>query len=242
VPGLSGVGAFWARQVPDFARDFRVVVHDHRGTGQSTHSRIRYSVEQMADDVLRLMDRLGIAAAHLVGHSTGGAIGQIIAQDHPDRLQSLVLSATWPGCDPYFRRVFESRKQTLRSGGVEAYLAASVLMLAPPWWISANDAAIAEQHRATAATAAPVEIIESRIDAIVAFDRRARMREVRVPTLVVVAADDMVTPLFYSRQLADGIPGAKLIVLEGGGHFVPTIFPEPYNAAVGGFLRGLIGR
>ncbi len=92
VPGLSGLGAFWTHQVEEFKRDFRVITHDHRGAGQSTHSRIRYSVEQMADDVLRLMDRLGIAAAHLVGHSTGGAIGQVIAQDHPGRLQSLVLS------------------------------------------------------------------------------------------------------------------------------------------------------
>ncbi len=242
VPGLNGAGSFWARQVPDFARDFRVVVHDHRGTGQSTHSRIRYSVEQMAADVLRLMDRLGIASAHLVGHSTGGAIGQVIAQDHPDRLQSLVLSATWPGPDPYFRRLFESRKQTLRTSGVEAYLAGSVLVLAPPWWVSANDAALVEQHRVAAAAAAPVEVTESRIDAIMAFDRRARMREIRVPTLVVVAADDMVTPLFYSRELADGVPGAKLVVLDGGGHFVPNIFPDQYNATVGGFLRSLIGR
>jgi aminoacrylate hydrolase len=196
----------------------------------------------MAGDVLRLMDRLGIASAHLVGHSTGGAIGQVIAQDHPDRLQSLVLSATWPGPDPYFRRLFESRKQALRASGVEAYLAGSVLVLAPPWWVSANDAAIAEQHRAAAGAAAPVEVMESRIDAIVAFDRRARLREIRVPTLVVVAADDMVTPLFYARELADGVPGAKLVVLDGGGHFAPNIFPDQYNAAVGGFLRGRIGR
>src|SRR5207245_2413513 len=170
VPGLNGVGAFWARQVPDFARDFRVVVHDHRGTGQSTHSRIRYSVEQMAADVLRLMDRLGIASAHVAGHSTGGAIGQVIAQDHPDRVQSLVLSATWPGPDPYFRRLFEARKQTLRASGMEAYLAGS------------------------------------------------------------------------ARELADGVPGAKLVVLDGGGHFVPNIFPDQYNAVVGGFLRSVIGR
>ena len=60
VPGLSGRGSFWVSQITDFARDFRVVVHDHRGTGRSTHSRIRYSVEQMAGDVLRLMDALGI--------------------------------------------------------------------------------------------------------------------------------------------------------------------------------------
>jgi aminoacrylate hydrolase len=242
VPGLNGVGSFWIKQVEAFARDFRVIVHDHRGTGQSTHSRIRYSVEQMADDLLRLMDALGIRAAHFVGHSTGGAIGQVIAQDHPERLQSLVLSATWPGRDAFFRRVFESRKSTLLTQGVEAYLAASILFLAPPWWVSANDGLIAEQQRQQIPTLAPVDVLVSRIDAIMAFDRRARMRDIRTPTLVIVAADDMVTPVFYSRELADGIPGAKLVVLEGGGHFAPVITPAPYNAAVGGFLRAVTSR
>ena len=239
VPGLSGVGAFWAQQTPDFARDFRVIVHDHRGTGASTHSRIRYSVEQMADDVLRLMDGLGIESAHFVGHSTGGAIGQVIAQDHPARLRSLVLSATWGGQDPYFRRLFESRRETLLACGVEAYLRASVLMLAPPWWVRANDAALVEQHRRTAAASPPVEVLTSRIDAIVRFDRRARLGEIRAPTLVIVAADDMITPRFYSGELAERIPGAKLVVLEAGGHFAPNVLPAPYNAAVGAFLRSV---
>ena len=242
VPGLSGQGAFWTHQVAEFSRDFRVIVHDHRGAGRSTHSRIRYSVDQMADDVLRLMDGLGIAAAHLVGHSTGGAIGQIIAQDQPSRLESLVLSATWAGPDPYFRRLFEMRRQILVTSGVEAYLRSSVLVLATPQWVSANDAAIAEQHRQSVTASAPVEVIASRIDAIVAFDRRARLHQVRTPTLVVVAADDMTTPPFYSHELAGRIPGAKLVVLEGGGHFVPQIMPAAYNAAVGGFLRAQLTR
>src|SRR5262245_15271256 len=242
VPGLGGQGSFWAQQVKDFGRDFRVIVHDHRGTGASTHSRIRYSVEQMADDVLRLMDGLGIESAHFVGHSTGGAIGQVIAQDHSARLRSLVLSATWAGQDPYFRRLFESRRETLIGCGVEAYLRASALMLAPPWWVRANDAALVEQHRRTAAASAPVEVLTSRIDAIVAFDRRARLGEIRTPTLVIVAADDMITPRFYSDELADRIPGAKLVVLESGGHFAPNVLSAAYNTAVGAFLRTAAGR
>jgi len=237
VPGLSGQGSFWSAQVEAFKRDFRVIVHDHRGAGRSTHSAIKYSVEQMADDVLRLMDALGIDAAHLVGHSTGGAIGQVIALDQPRRLRSLVLSATWAGPDPYFRRLFECRKEVLLTQGLEAYLRASVLVLAPPDWVSRNDAAIAELHRAQAAAWPPREIVASRIDAIVAFDRRARLGAIRVPTLVVVAQDDMVTPKFYSDELARAIPGARYVVLEGGGHFAPQIHADPYNRAVGGFLR-----
>jgi aminoacrylate hydrolase len=67
VPGLGGQGSFWISQVPALSGDFRTVVHDHRGTGRSTHSRITYSIEQMADDALRLMDALKIDSAHFVG-------------------------------------------------------------------------------------------------------------------------------------------------------------------------------
>lgn len=237
VPGLSGLGSFWSAQVEDFARDFRVIVHDHRGTGRSTHSRIRYSVEQMADDVVRLMDALGVERAHFVGHSTGGAIGQVLAQDRPDRLGRLVLSATWAGRDPYFQRLFQSRRQVLVDSGVEAYVRASALVLAPPWWTSANDAAITARHRVLVAEAAPLEVTTSRIDAILAFDRRARLKEIRQPTLVIVAADDAITPAFYSEEIAAGVPNARLVVLGGGGHAAPQIAAEAYNQAVGGFLR-----
>ena len=237
VPGLGGQGSFWISQTPMFSRDFRTVIHDHRGTGRSTHSRITYSVEQMANDALRLMDALGIESAHFVGHSTGGAIGQVIALDHPDRLRSLVLSATWPGPDPYFRRLFESRRQTLVDSGIEAYLRASSLVQTTPWWVSQNDAFLTDLHAVQAAAAAPAEVLVSRIDAILKFDRRLRLLEIRVPTLVIVAQDDMITPRFYSDELASRIPGAKLVVLETGGHYVPVINSEPYNAAVGSFLR-----
>ena len=237
VPGLAGQGSFWISQVPVFSRDFRTVVHDHRGTGRSTHSHIAYSIEQMADDALRLMDALKIDSAHFVGHSTGGAIGQAIALDHPERLRSLVLSATWAGPDPYFRRLFESRRQTLIDSGIEAYLRASSLVQTTPRWVSQNDDFLTDLHSVTAAAAAPVDILVSRIDAILRHDRRPRLLEIRVPTLVIVAQDDMITPRFYSDELASRIPGAKLIVLETGGHYAPAINSEPYNAAVGSFLR-----
>jgi len=242
VPGLSGRGSFWTAQVADLSRDFRVIVHDHRGTARSTHSRIRYSVEQMADDVVRLMDALGLDSAHLAGHSTGGAIGQVLALEHPRRLRSLVLSATWAGPDPYFRRLFEARKGVLLSQGVEAYLRASALCMSPPAWVSAHDALLDEQLAASLAEAAPVEVTASRIDAILRHDRRARLHDIHLPTLVIVAQDDAITPRFYSDELASRVPGAKLVVLDSGGHAAPMISAGPYNAAVGAFLRAQIGR
>jgi aminoacrylate hydrolase len=152
-------------------------------------------------------------------------------------LQSLVLSATWPGPDAYFRRCFETRKELLLHRGFESYWRASVVMLRPPRWISEHDAALDEEMKRLAAAPPPVEVLSSRIDAIVRFDRRARLGEIRCPTLVIVAADDALTPRFYSEELAARIPGAKLEVLPTGGHFAPALVPDEYNAAVGAFLR-----
>jgi aminoacrylate hydrolase len=68
-------------------------------------------------------------------------------------------------------------------------------------------------------------------------DRRARLGDIRVPTLVIVAQDDIITPRFYSDELASRVPGAKLIVLDTGGHAAPGVCAGAYNAAVGAFLR-----
>src|SRR2546428_8121686 len=183
----------------------------------------------VAADALRLMDALGIEAAPLVGHSTGGAIGQVIATAHPTRLRSLVLSATWAGLDPYFRRLFESRKQTLLDSGVEAYLRASALFQATPKWVSEHDEFITELHRVTAESYAPVEVVTSRIDAIVRHDRRRQLLGIRLPTLVIVARDDMITPPSYSEELASATPGPKPVVLESGGHSPPALPSAPYR-------------
>ena len=237
VPGLGGNGSFWARQVAAFKSDFRTIVHDHRGAGQSTHSPIRYSVDQMAADVLKLMDALDIDRAHFVGHSTGGAIGQTIAQDRPDRLKTLGLSATWAGSDPFFRRSFEMRKAVLQAFGLERYTEIAALVLNPPFWVAENDDAISEAAKAALGNAAPVEIMISRIDGIMAFDRRARLGQIAVPTQIIVARDDMVTPIHMTDELSAGIPHAETVVLERGGHFVPIVLPEDYNPPVLEFLR-----
>lgn len=237
VPGLGGGGSFWMKQVPEFAKDFRVIIHDHRGAGQSSHSLIKYTVDQMADDALKLMNALDIESAHYCGHSTGGAMGQIIAEDHPERIKSLVLSATWPGKDPYFRRCFATRKEVLENLGVEAYARASSLVLLPTWWISENDAAIDEMHKMLAVNQPPVEVMVGRIEAIMEFDRPDRLGDIKAPTLVICAQDDAVTPVHYSTALGRGINDVRLVVLERGGHFVPVLLPDDYNEAVGAFLR-----
>ena len=237
VPGLGGVGVYWKPNLPALAEKYRAIVHDHRGTGQSTHSRIKYSVDQMTDDLVRLMDQLKIESAHLVGHSTGGAIGQTLALRHPQRLKKMVLFATWTKADFFFRHLFSVRRDLLTKVGKEAYVKGATLFLYPPWWIRQNEKMIAEREALTVQHFPPVEVVASRIDGIVAFDRSAELGRIRTPTLVLCAKDDAITPAYFSEELAQRIPGAKLEILPEGGHCASEAMPDAFNKAVLDFLR-----
>jgi aminoacrylate hydrolase len=236
VPGLGGVGSYWNPNIAAFSQKHRVVVHDHRGTGQSSRSRIRYSVDQMTDDLLGLMDHLGIEQAHLVGHSTGGAIGQTIAVKHPERLKSLVIYASWSKADPFFRRVFEARRALLTEAGAAAYVRATAVFLYPDWWVNENLGLLEEREKVGMPTFPPPEIVASRIDAIVSFDRTAELPNIKTPTLVICAKDDFLTPPYFSRELARLIPGSELHVLESGGHCASETRTREFDAAVLGFI------
>ncbi|HZP98492.1 MAG TPA: alpha/beta fold hydrolase [Reyranella sp.] len=236
VPGLGGDGRFWDPNVAELAKKFTVVVHDHRGTARSTLSRIKYSVEQMADDALQLIDALGFAKVHWCGHSTGGAMGQVLAVSHPDRIDRLVLSATWAKTDAFFRRLFEVRAQVLRELGPAAYVKSSALALNMPPWIRDHDADLAAAEARAKETIPDPEIVLSRIAAIVAHDRRDQLQKVRAPTLAICARDDMVTPLYFTEELVRLIPQARAYVLPDGGHFFPNVHAAEFRRVLTSFL------
>lgn len=237
VTGLSGYAAFWREQVPAFSKDFEVVVHDHRGVGQSDHSRVSYTVERLAADVVGLMDALGIKQAHVVGHSTGGAIAQVLAIEHPQRLASVVISASWTKADAYFRRLFNLRKEILARLGPAAYLQTNTLFLYPPFYIAQNNEKLRQLEAQNLSTFSAPEIIASRIDAILAFDRTAELARIKTPTLIVGAQDDAITPLYFSEELARSIPGAEVKIFPQGGHCFTQVMQREFNNAVLPFLK-----
>jgi aminoacrylate hydrolase len=192
----------------------------------------------MADDALALLDHLGIERADYAGHSTGGAIGQHLAVHASSRIGDLVLSATWPRADAYFRRLFEVRKGVLETQGVGPYTQLGNLLLFPPYYYTANAAAIDARAEASRAGLAPVPVLASRIDAILAFDGWAVLPRIRHRTLVVCARDDMVTPAYFSEQMAAMLPNATLQLMERGGHFCPAAEPAEFNRILGAFLQG----
>ena len=94
VSGLNGIARYWQPQVPVFAERFRVITYDQRGTGSSDRLQREFSLDRMAAELCGLMDALQIGRAHIVGLSTGGAIGQTLAIEQPQRVNRLVMCST----------------------------------------------------------------------------------------------------------------------------------------------------
>jgi aminoacrylate hydrolase len=239
VAGLGGQASFWDRFAERCTPHRTVIRHDHRGCGHSSRCDQPYSVATMAADLLALMDHLGLAHADIVGHSTGGAIAQRIAIDAPKRLDRIVLSATFARPCAWFRRLFHARLQVLELGGMPMYRAHSALFLNAPYWIARHDDDL-ERSLAAAGDGHPLdaEITRRRIHAILAHDTVDSLAQIRHACQVIVARDDMVTPVYHSEQIAQAIPDASLVVLPQGGHYLAIAEVDRYAQAVLGFLDG----
>ncbi|EPX83924.1 pyrimidine utilization protein D [Salipiger mucosus] len=238
VAGLGGVGSYWTPQIEPFSDKFRVIIHDHRGTGQSSRSKITYSVEQMADDTLALMDALGIGEADFMGHSTGASVAQVIATKQPERLGKIILASGWTKADGFFRRCFEVRKTLLLEAGVEAYLKATPLFLNPSWWVRDNIEALERGESGFYSGHHDPDIMASRIDALLAFDMTAHLGEITHDVLVMGVANDHLTPAYFSEALAEAIPNARLSIMADGGHAASQVLPDEFNAIAMEFLTG----
>lgn len=236
VAGLGGRGVFWNAQVPALARHFKVITHDHRGTGASSRSPIIYSAEQMAEDVIALMDALEIERAHVVGHSTGGAIGQFLALRNPERVNRLVMSACWAGPTELFIETFRLRRQVLINLGPQAYYFLGSLLASPAKWLSPRFDSLAGHVGDRMNDFPGLEIELSRVAAVMSHDLRNELGDIPHECLVIGAEDDQLTACGMQREVAERIPGARLELLPHGGHFFPITEAETYGRLVLEFL------
>lgn len=226
ISGLNGLAAPWQGIVPGLAARYRVITHDHRGLGRSDPWDGSYSVDQIASDVLGLMDHLGIARAHIVGHSLGGAVAQAIAADRPARVAGLAIYASWPGKDAFFDRTMLMRRDVLVHQGVESFLRTGPLGIYPPRWIRDNDIALAAALPGAIAAFPGVEKMLARMQACLDHERRTSLPHISSPTLVIGMQDDVATPAYSSAEIAEAIPGASLVLLPYGGHNAHQVVPN----------------
>lgn len=236
--GLGGVGAYWAPNVPALSKHFTVYRFDQRGTGKSSHVPVS-SVEQMSSDLVAVMDEAGLSTAMYLGHSTGAAIGVATALDYPDRLSSLMIYASTTCGDDYRRKVLGLRTKIFDGLGIAAYAQYSTLLLYPPYWINSHPEEVAKIEADIAGQLADPEIQASRFDAILHFDRRDELSRITIPTMVLCANDDILTPRYFSEEYARLIPGSRHLWLERGGHALSRTEPDEFGRIAIQFFKGL---
>jgi len=236
VSGLGGAGAYWGPQIEAFAEHFTVITYDQRGAGRSDHPDEPYSIATLASDLHSLIQQLELHRPVLIGHSTGGAIGQLLAAHEPRLLAGLVLYASWARSDAHFNWCFRMRRALLTGASLEEYVHGSALFLYPPEYVRDHAETLSPALLASVAHFPAREIVLRRIDAIMAHDALALLPTIAVPTLVVCAADDILTPPYQSRQLADAIPGARLEIVARGGHSFSETQAVTFNQIALDFL------
>jgi len=240
IAGFTADHMSWLLQVPAVAQEFQCISYDNRGTGQSTVPEGPYTIRQMADDAVALLDHLGISKAHVVGHSMGGAIGQELAINYPDRVSSLLLLATWGKGDERSRRGLEVWKQCFLNLQLDDYMEYLFQYLFTHRMYDQPGAVdmVKMQMLANPYPTGQTGFL-GQMAACQAHDTLDRLGQIKAPTLVWAAAEDAILPPRFSKVLAERIPGAEYYESEGTGHMLNMEGFEATNAKLLEWLRGM---
>ena len=224
----------WDGIVPTLSEHFRVVRYDTRGHGRSPVPEGPYSMDDLADDVVSLLDTLGARKAHLVGLSLGGMTGMRLAARDPERIDRLVLLCTaafleaGPG--------YTERAAQVRAQGTGSVAADVVGRWFTPSHLEQHPD-VREHHEAMCAATSP-EGYAGSCEAIAAMDLRADLPQITAPTLAIAGGDDPATPASCLRAIADGVPDGRLVVVPDAAHLAVAQQPEAVAAAVLAHLQG----
>src|SRR6266852_4716646 len=231
IMGLGGDHLAWGFQFPAFAERYRVIAFDNRGAGQTDAPDDPYTTRMMAEDTVGLLDALGIERAHVLGVSMGGMIAQEIALGHPDRVRSLQLHCTLGRPDRYLQAQLDVGRIQRRALSREDAMRAGYLWLFAPATYDERPEFVEMILRNALANPYPMSLtgFERQCDAVQTHDALDRVAAIRCPTLISVADRDILVRPFLSRALAERIPGARFVQIEGAGHGYFWERPDAFN-------------
>jgi 3-oxoadipate enol-lactonase len=241
IMGISGDLQAWALQVPALSRHFRVITLDNRGAGRTSAPDKPYSIAGMAEDVAGLMDHLGIARAHVLGFSMGGYVAQELALKHPTKVDKLILLATAPYIDGYGENTIKSWINVRRSNMSRD----QVQRLTALWLYGADLFDDRERFERAILTGVANPYAQQdhafirQAQAVLGFDARDRLPNLKQDTLIVCGEEDILVPPRNSERLGALIPKSRLVRLPGG-HIGCIEHPAEYNAAFLEFLGAAV--
>jgi 3-oxoadipate enol-lactonase len=236
IQGLGMDKHGWDFQRFVFALRYRVIAIDNRGSGRSDKPDGDYDLTQMAADAIAVLDDVGVESAHIVGASMGGAIAQLLAVLHSNRVRSLTLVCTACRNQQWRRELLRSWVEVAEREGVGTMAGAAAQWVIGPrsfrrlvpvlGWLGPLGFG-----RSTHAFTAQVAAIVAADDSLAAL-----LDQIDVPTLVIVGNQDILTPRGDSEELAERIPTAELVVISGAAHGVMVEHFTTFNRILGEFL------
>ena len=235
IQGMSGHSGHWGEPfLAALARDFEVITFDNRGTGRSPRVQAEFTLAELADDAVGVLDVLGLDSAHVLGISMGGMVAQEVVLRHPDRVRTLTLGCTYAGGEGQRltpSAVWQRLAEAMGSGDRDRAFRTAFEVN-----VSSRFAASDEHYEGWRATASEkpvaVQVIMKQVQAIGQHDTSGRLHEVTVPTLVIHGTEDQMLPVGNAAKVAELIPGARLEILEDVGHLFFVEEPERSAALV----------
>lgn len=231
---LGATHAMWDQNLSELEQHFRVVRYDTRGHGESPVPPGPYSIDDLTDDVVALLDRLGVQRAHFVGLSLGGMTGMRLAARNPERVDRLVVLCTGAHLTP--SSAWHDRAATVREEGTQAVAEAVVARWFTPSHLEANPEVKASSEATVAGT--PDEGYAGCCEVIGGMDLRGDLPSITAPTLAIAGADDPATPPPHLQAIAESVVDGRLLVVPDSAHLANAQQPGVVTPAVIGHLEG----
>ncbi|HWM39896.1 MAG TPA: alpha/beta fold hydrolase [Streptomyces sp.] len=222
--GQSNNHHWWDDVRDDFHATHRTITFDYRGTGASDKPDEPYSTEEFADDVVAVLDEMGVERAAVYGTSMGGRVAQWLAARHPHRVRALVLGCTSPGGRHGVERDDDVRRSLVSSEPGAARQALLELMYTPGWL-----AAHPGPYNTLGDPGMPAYAQRRHLAASNRHDAWDVLPDISAPTLVVHGSDDLLNPAANAPLLTERIHGARLELIPGGRH----AYFEEFRAVAG---------
>jgi pimeloyl-ACP methyl ester carboxylesterase len=218
IMGTSGSLLLWAEIVPKLAERYQVITFDNRGLGGSERGEGPITVASMAEDASALLEAIDVPRAHVMGWSLGSAIAQELALAHPEQVASTVMYATWGRSDGFQRSMMSALRLPYAVRDMESALTTAGLAFSPQLLDHPDFEQMLEPMLpAFPQDDAQMQVTVEQWDADLAHDTLDRLGDITAPTLVVVGEQDLLTPPWQSKAVADAIPGARYELVTGPG-------------------------
>lgn len=227
----------WTPQLIAFQEIHRVIAPDLRGFGESTGDGEVHTMADFADDLANLLEQLDVdRPVTFCGLSMGGYIALEFARRHPDKLSRLILCDTKASPDPEANRRnrLDLAERVLKEGP-EFFIEEMLEKLFSPAML-ASSAPVVEETRGVMKRSNPAGVAAASRGMAERADFSGSLEEMTVPTLVLCGSEDAITTVEEMRELAERMPNARFIVIEGAGHMAPLEKPAAVNQAIAKFL------